>query len=129
MLVCYSWFHIKGTWSVHSYNGDYLSIPKCTGSCGYLFHEKPSITINSLFLQKIYIYNPKYFNLQFCNLHLYFTFSHMILFDATLHMYSIIVIPFNDIFKWLLNIISLLSIYSISQITFFSRGMLHGIRT
>ena len=34
----YSWFHIKGTWSVHSYNGDYLYIP----GCGYLFHETPS---------------------------------------------------------------------------------------
>ena len=33
----------KGTWSVHSFNGEYLSIPKCTGSCGYLFHEIPSI--------------------------------------------------------------------------------------
>ena len=21
---CYSWFHIKGTWSVYSFNGDYL---------------------------------------------------------------------------------------------------------
>ena len=28
----YSGFHIKGNWSVHSFNGDYLSIPKCTGS-------------------------------------------------------------------------------------------------
>ena len=36
-LIIYSWFHIKGTWSEHSFNGDYLSIPKCTGSCGYLF--------------------------------------------------------------------------------------------
>ena len=25
--LLYSWFHIKGTWSVHSFNGDYLSIP------------------------------------------------------------------------------------------------------
>ena len=37
----YSWFHIKGTWSVHSFNGDYLSIPEGTGSRGYLFHEVP----------------------------------------------------------------------------------------
>ena len=29
--------------SVHSFNGDYLSIPECTGSCGNLFHEIPSI--------------------------------------------------------------------------------------
>ena len=42
-LFCYSWFHIKGTWSVHSFNGDYLSIPKCTGSCEYLFREIPSM--------------------------------------------------------------------------------------
>ena len=38
----YSWFHIKkGTLSVHLFNGDYLSIPKCTGSCGYLFMKSP----------------------------------------------------------------------------------------
>ena len=24
--LSYSWFHIKGTWSVHAFNGDYLSI-------------------------------------------------------------------------------------------------------
>ena len=41
----YSWFHIKGTWSVHSSNGDYLSIPEVTGCCGYLFHEILSIYI------------------------------------------------------------------------------------
>ena len=29
------------TWSVHSFNGDYLSIPESTGSCGYLFHVTP----------------------------------------------------------------------------------------
>ena len=39
--IIYSWFHIKGTWSVQSFNRDYLSIPKGTGSCGYLFHEIP----------------------------------------------------------------------------------------
>ena len=38
----YSWFHIKGTWSVRSFNVDYLSIPLCTGSCAYLFNEIPS---------------------------------------------------------------------------------------
>ena len=26
-LVLYSWFHIKGSWSVHSFDWDYLSIP------------------------------------------------------------------------------------------------------
>ena len=25
--------------SVHLFNGDYLSMPEGTGSCGYLFHE------------------------------------------------------------------------------------------
>ena len=34
-------FHIKGILSVHSFNGDYLSIPEGTGSCKYLFHEIP----------------------------------------------------------------------------------------
>ena len=27
----YSWFHIKGSWSVHSFNGDYLYIPSEPG--------------------------------------------------------------------------------------------------
>ena len=27
----YNWFHIKSTWSAHSFNGDYLSIPEGTG--------------------------------------------------------------------------------------------------
>ena len=39
--IIYSWFHIKGTLSVHSFNGDYLSVH--TGSWGYLLHEIPSI--------------------------------------------------------------------------------------
>ena len=29
----------KGSWSVHSFNGDYLSIPECTGSYGNLFRK------------------------------------------------------------------------------------------
>ena len=37
----YSSFHTKGTWSVHSFNGVYLSIPEGIGSYGYLFHEIP----------------------------------------------------------------------------------------
>ena len=40
----YSWIHIKDTWSVHLFNGDYLSIPEGTGSCGYLFHEIPCMS-------------------------------------------------------------------------------------
>ena len=39
----YSWFHIKGTFSVHSFNDDYLSIPERPGSYKYLFHEIPGI--------------------------------------------------------------------------------------
>ena len=38
--------HIKGTWSLHSFNEDYLSITEGTGRCGkwvYLFHEIPGI--------------------------------------------------------------------------------------
>ena len=27
LVIIYSWFHIKGTWSVHSFNGNYLTIP------------------------------------------------------------------------------------------------------
>ena len=46
-LYIYSWFHIKGTSSVHSFNEDYLSISEGTGSCGYLFHEIPC---NSIFV-------------------------------------------------------------------------------
>ena len=42
-MFTYNWFHIKGTFSVHSFNDDYLSIHKCTGSRGYLSHEIPSI--------------------------------------------------------------------------------------
>ena len=36
-----SWFHLKGSWSVHSFNGDYLYILVHTGSWGNLFHEIP----------------------------------------------------------------------------------------
>ena len=39
-------FHIKGTWSVHSFNGDYLFIPEGSGSCGYLFHEIPGTCVH-----------------------------------------------------------------------------------
>ena len=38
-LYIYCWFHKKGTWSVHSINGYYVSIAEGTDSCGYLFHE------------------------------------------------------------------------------------------
>ena len=40
--LSYSCFHIKGSWSIHSFNGDYLYIYIVhTGSWGDLFHEIP----------------------------------------------------------------------------------------
>ena len=36
----------KRYWSVHSLNGDYLSIPEGTVSGGYLFHEIPGISFH-----------------------------------------------------------------------------------
>ena len=57
----YSWFHIKGTFSVHSFNDDYLSIPEHPGSQEYLFHEIPGIlyciifkNVKSFFNWKVY---------------------------------------------------------------------------
>ena len=41
----YSWFHISGTWRVNSFNGDYLSIPEGTCSCGYLFFIKSPVSV------------------------------------------------------------------------------------
>ena len=41
-----SWFHKKGSWSVHSFNEDYISIPSSlvhSGSWGNLFHEIPGM--------------------------------------------------------------------------------------
>ena len=40
----YRGFHEKGTFSVHSFNDDYLSIPVRPGSYKYLFHEIPCTT-------------------------------------------------------------------------------------
>jgi len=39
--LMYRGFHEKGTFSVHSFNDDYLSIPERPGSYKYLFHEIP----------------------------------------------------------------------------------------
>ena len=56
----YSGFHIKCTWSEHSFNG----VSKCTGSCEYLFHEIPSSRIwfvhdlNLLFSIQAFFYVP-----------------------------------------------------------------------
>ena len=56
---------MKGTWSVHSFNGDYLSIPVDTGSCGYLFHEIPGISEdgcpNAMNLLAVFSYLVLYF--------------------------------------------------------------------
>ena len=60
--LIYSWFHIKGTWSVHSFNGDYLTIPEGTGSWGYLFHEIPSRSRRSLDRYKEYPTRNEIFN-------------------------------------------------------------------
>ena len=46
----YSWFHIKGTWIVHLFNGDNLSISELwVCSCGYLFLWNP-LTMKYVFL-------------------------------------------------------------------------------
>ena len=50
--IWYRWFHEKGTFSVHSFNDDYLSIPERAGSYKYLFHEIPvtkNLFVNMLF--------------------------------------------------------------------------------
>ena len=44
----YRGFHEKGTFSVHSFNDDYLSIPERPGSYKYLFHEIPVISADSV---------------------------------------------------------------------------------
>ena len=56
---------LKGTWSVHSFNGDYLSIPEGTGSsCGYLFHEIPGICFQPCLGKEMLIRKIKFeFNL------------------------------------------------------------------
>ena len=46
--VRYSWFHIKGSWSVHSFNGDYLISLVHTGSWGNLFNEIPGTILKRL---------------------------------------------------------------------------------
>ena len=60
IFLFFAFYGLKGFWRhiiiniqlisykmyfIHSFNGEYLSFPKCTGSCGYLFHEIPSITL------------------------------------------------------------------------------------
>ena len=41
IILTYSWFHIKSTWSVHSFNGDYLSIPSAQVAVGTFFTKSP----------------------------------------------------------------------------------------
>ena len=43
--VRYRGFHEKGTFSVHSFNDAYLSLPERPGSYKYLFHEIPVISL------------------------------------------------------------------------------------
>ena len=45
--VRYRGFHEKGTFSVHSFNDDYLSIPERPGSYKYLFHEIPVMSMRA----------------------------------------------------------------------------------
>jgi hypothetical protein len=56
-------FHEKGTFSVHSFNDDYLSIPERPGSYKYLFHEIP-VSKKSYALNPIYVYNNKLITLR-----------------------------------------------------------------
>ena len=48
----YSWFHEKGSFSVHSFNDYYLSIPECTVSWGNHFQEIPGTWWNRLVQDK-----------------------------------------------------------------------------
>ena len=59
MFLRYSWFHKKGTFSVHSFNGDYLSIPEGTGSCVYLFHEIPGSISSTLLALPHFNFNTR----------------------------------------------------------------------
>ena len=54
-------FIYKVHWSVHSFNGEYLSIPKCTGSCEYLFREIPSIICRMFIYSVFFIPNSELF--------------------------------------------------------------------
>ena len=49
----YRGFHEKGTFSVHSFNDDYLSIPERPGSYKYLFHEISGIIATFNFITKL----------------------------------------------------------------------------
>ena len=49
----YRGFHEKGTFSVHSFNDDYLSIHERPGSYKYLFHEIPVTSIKQLIYRKL----------------------------------------------------------------------------
>ena len=50
LFLWYRGFHEKGIFSVHSFNGDYLSIPERPGSYKYLFHEIPVMSYESKIL-------------------------------------------------------------------------------
>ena len=44
-IFIYSWFHEKGSFSGHSFNEDYPSIPECIGSRGIHFQEISGILL------------------------------------------------------------------------------------
>ena len=56
----YRGFHEKGTFSVHSFNDDYLSIPERPGSYKYLFHEIPVTRIVIKPFTAFYSFNLKF---------------------------------------------------------------------
>ena len=43
--LTYRWFHIKGTWSVYSFNGDYLSIPSAQVAVCTVFMKSPVLKL------------------------------------------------------------------------------------
>ena len=76
----YSWFNIKVTWSVHSFNGDYLSIPEGTGSCEYLFNETPctsSAPNHFLLIKELLSHFTIYFSNKLCHDQVFCMCVHM----------------------------------------------------
>ena len=52
---CYSYFNIKGTFSVQLFNDDYLSIPEHPGSQEYLFNKISGMLLFSQYLNNLFI--------------------------------------------------------------------------
>ena len=64
----------KGSFSVHSFNEDYLSIPECPGSCRNLFHEIPgSISFPPPLLGLIGHISKKKFSCTYAYIQIYFS--------------------------------------------------------